>query len=135
MDNIFYKKSIVLLWIHWHFIYAFKEIIKGWKNILYFNLNFFSISFLLKTLFSYWHKYQWKYDKSLSLTKYLNVFLSNLISRFMGAIIRLVFIVFGLLVEIFIFTAGIVVLIFWILFPFLSIAGLLIGFNLIYYGG
>ncbi len=134
MNDIFYKKNIVLLWFHWHFVYVPKEIIKGWKNILFFNLKFFSISFLFKTLFSYWHKYQWKYDKSLSLTKYLNVFLSNLTSRFLGALIRLFLIIVGFLVEILILIGGILVFVLWILIPFLSIISLIVGINLIYHG-
>ncbi len=127
------RRNILFLWFQWHFVDAPKEIAKAWKNFLLFNLRFFSILFLLKTFFSYWHKYQWHYAKSWDILKNLEVFFSNSVSRIMGAIIRFFLIVIGLLVETIIFIVGIFVFILWIFLPILPIIGIIAGLSLIYY--
>ena len=135
MREVFHKKSFILLWLEWHFFCVPKEIIKGWKNFLVFNLNFFSIGFLFKTIFSYWHKYRWYYDKTFSFKNRINVLFSNFVSRFLGALIRFLLIVIGLLIEFLIILVGIFVLIVWILVPLLSISGIVFAIILIKNGG
>ena len=114
-ENIFFQ------WFLWHFWQAPKAILKGWGTILAFNFaNFFSIPLLFKTLFSYWHEYRWHYPKGLDIGKYLEVFFSNSISRIIGAIVRLIVIIAGIIAEIFIFLVGLTVLLFWFALPFMA---------------
>ncbi len=134
MKIIFSRKNIVFLWLEWHFIDIPKEILKVWRNFLLFNLSFFSIAFLFKTFFHYWHKYHWSYGRGFNIKRYTEVFLSNLISRTIGAIIRFFIIIIGLVVEIMVFVIGIVFLVLWLLLPALSIIVLIAGLSLIYYG-
>jgi len=119
-----------------YFIFQFweepKNILRALRNFLKFNLNYFSISLLLKTFFSHWHKYKWSYPRSFSFKGYLEVFFSNLISRILGAIMRSFLILFGLLTELFIFLAGIVFLLGWILLPFFLILGFYYGFKILF---
>ncbi|KKQ77037.1 MAG: ATPase AAA-2 domain-containing protein [Parcubacteria group bacterium GW2011_GWC1_38_6] len=125
------QRDILSFWLVWHFFEAPKEIIQAWKNFLLFNLHYFSIPTLLRTFFSYWHKYSWSYGRGFDLKVWVEVALSNIISRVIGAIVRSILIALGLLSELSIFLAGFIVLLTWLLLPFLFIAGIILGLNLI----
>jgi len=126
MQNIFFH------YLSWHFLEAPRNILRAWKNFLKFGLNYFSLPLLLRTLFSPWHKYVWAYPRGLYIGKRLEVFISNLISRILGAILRIFLIVIGLLVEIFIFFAGIIILLNWLLLPALLVTGLILAIKIIF---
>lgn len=132
MQEVSSKTNIFLLIFIWQFFDAPKSILKAWGNFLRFYLNYFSIFLLIKTLFSPWHRYRWAYPRGLDIWKYLEVFLSNLTSRFLGAILRIILIFVGLLVEIFIVLAGFIVLLGWILLPLLLIFGIRHGFRILF---
>jgi hypothetical protein len=124
--------NIFLLYLSWHFLEAPKNILTAWRNFLKFCLNYFSIPLLVRTLFSPWHKYFWSYPRGFYPGKYLEVFISNLISRVIGAITRIFLIIFGILAEIFIVFAGIIILFGWLILPALLIAGLIFGIKIIF---
>lgn len=128
---MFLQKNILILWIQWHFFDVSKEILKAWKNFLLFNLNYFSISILLKTLFSPWRRYIWSYGRGFDVKIYLEAALSNLISRSIGLIVRVFLIFTGLSVEIFIILAGIIIFFSWILLPAFLILGFYYGFKIL----
>ena len=125
------KQSFLCQWFAWHFSDVAKEILKGWGNFLKFNLNYFSIPLLFKTLFSYWRRYRWSYGRGFNIARYLEAFFSNLISRILGAIIRSFLIIIGLIVEIFLFLTGLIIFLAWLLLPFLLIGGIFYGFKLL----
>lgn len=125
------KENMLLQLISWHFFEMPKLILMGWRNFLAFCLNFFSVSFLLKTLFSPWRKYKLSYKKGLNIGKNLEVFISNLIFRALGALLRLCLIFIGLLFEVFIFILGFVVFFVWLLLPFLLIGGFMFAINIL----
>lgn len=124
MQNIFFQ------WLSWQFFEASRGILKAWGNFLKFNLNYFSIPLLLKTLFSPWRRYKESYGKGFDIGRYFTVFFSNLIFRILGAIMRIILIFFGLVAEIFIIFAGILIFFCWLLLPVLLIAGLIFGFKI-----
>lgn len=132
MKNLSLQKNIFFQYLTWQFIDVPKEILKIWKNFLLFNLNYFSIPFLIQTFFFPWRKYFWAYPKVWDIGKYFEVFFSNLISRFLGAILRFFLIFLGLLVEIFLFFAGILLFLGWIILPLLLILGLWFGAKIIF---
>lgn len=125
------KKNIFLLWLKWHFIDVVLFLVGTWKNILLFNLKFFSIAFLLRTLFSYWHKYRCYYTGTISFSRYFEVIISNSISRFLGAIARIFLIFVGVMVEIIILILGAILVILWITLPFITILIFTIALKLI----
>ena len=125
-QNIFFK------WLTFQFFDAPKEILKAWRNFLIFNLNYFSIPVLLRTLFAYWRKYSWEYPKGFDLAKYLEVAVSNFISRILGAIMRIFLILIGSSVEIFILFLGGAVFLAWFILPVLIIFLLRHGFRILF---
>ncbi len=125
------KDNIIWLWIFWYFVEMPKEILKGWKNFLLFGLNYFSVLLLLKTLFSPWKGYHWQRGRGFSFGEYFNVLLSNLMSRFLGALARLILAIIGLIFEIIIIIIGAIVFLGWFLLPILIILGFLLGILLI----
>ncbi len=122
MNQVSKKENIVAMWFVWHFYQMPRFLFDAWKNFLFFSLDFFSAPLLLSTLFSPWRKYTWSYPKGFSIIEYINTFLSNLFSRFIGAIARIILIILGALAQIIIFIVGIVVIVFWLAIPFLAIA-------------
>jgi len=125
--NIFFQVLV------WQFFEAPREIFKGWRNFLLFNLNYFSIPILLKTFFSPWHKYSYQYSRILEVWNNIQVFVFNMMSRVIGAFLRSVFIIIGILTEILIFVIGAAILVIWFLLPALLLIGFLFGINLIFY--
>jgi len=97
------------------------------------NLDYFSIPILLKTLFA-----PWKRDilstQNLSLNEKFRIWIFNLLSRLIGAVIRLFTIFFGLFLTLFLFIFGFAVVIIWILLPFLILIGFIYGIILIFQG-
>ncbi len=123
--------SIHIQYLTWHFIDMPKGILKGWKNFLVFNLNYFSVPALLETFFSHWHGYRYSYGKHFTPTRYFEAFIFNAFSRIIGIILRILLIFLGLLIEIPIFFIGLIVFLGWFILPFLSVAGLFLGLGII----
>jgi len=125
-------QNILFQWFFWHFFEMPEEIIRIWKNFLKFNLEYFSIKLLIKTLFFPWRKYQVSYGRGFDIGRFFESFLSNLIFRILGAIIRSGLILIGLLVQIFIIFIGIIILILWLFLPIFLILGLFYGFKILF---
>lgn len=125
-------QNIFLQYLSWQFLDVPKNILLGWKNFLKFGLNYFSLFLVLKTLFSPWRRYTWAYPKGFDIGKYSEVFISNLISRILGAVLRIFLIIIGILLEIFIIFAGIIIFLVWLALPALLIAGLILGLKIIF---
>ena len=124
-------QNILVQYFIWHFCDESKEILKGWKNFLLFNLDFFSIPILFKTLFSYWKRYYWVPGRGFNFSEYFNVLFSNLTSRILGAIIRLVLIIIGVFCEILVFFFGLLAFLGWFFLPIIMILGIFLGFSTI----
>ncbi len=119
------KENIIVMWLLWQFYEMPKFLFSVWRNFLLFGLDYFSIPLLFKTLFSPWRKYNWVYPKSFDIKEFFNTFISNTFSRILGAMCRTVLIIVGAVAQIFIFAAGIIVIILWMLIPFIIIGGIL----------
>ncbi|MFH0739489.1 MAG: ATP-dependent Clp protease ATP-binding subunit [bacterium] len=117
--------NIVFKWFFWRFIEVPKAIVLGWANFLKFNLVYFSIGALIKSLLSPWRADKGDYGRGFDAKRYFETFLGNMISRVLGAIIRLALIVVGLAMQICIFFAGFFALIIWVFLPAVVMAGFL----------
>ena len=125
------KQNIIFQLISWHFFEMPKSILIGWRNFLEFCLNFFSVPLLLKTLFSPWRRYKLSYQKGLNIGKNFEVFISNLIFRMLGALLRLCLIFVGLMFESFILILGFIAFFVWLLLPFLLIGGFMFAVDIL----
>ena len=123
------KQNIFVTWFFWHF-YEMPQFLLGvWKNYILFALNYFSLPILLKSFFAPWRKYKWRYPKGFDLIEFFNTLISNTFSRVLGAFMRIVLIIAGILFQIFVILAGLIILLAWIFFPFIVAAGFLIAIN------
>ena len=132
MQKVIEKQNIISQVLIWWLVEAPRKIVLAWKNFLLFNLNYFSVVLLLKTFFSPWRRYESSYKGGFNLGKYVENFLSNIIFRFLGAIIRSVLIIAGLVVEVFILVIGFSVLILWIISPFIVLGSFIFGIKLLF---
>ena len=115
----------------WYFIDMNLALLKIWKAFLLFNLNYFSVPTLITSLFSHWHKYYSPYSNVFDFWKNLESFVFNMMSRIIGAMLRIILIIIGLALEALIIIAGIIMMVFWLALPVFLIAGFLLGFKLI----
>jgi len=125
-------ENILIQYLSWQFFDVPKKLIRAWKNLLLFNLNYFSIPLLIKTLFAPWRRYKMSYGRGFDIGRYFEAFISNLIFRTLGAIVRIFLIIIGLFAEVFIILAGIIVFFGWLLGPVILIYGLIFGFKILF---
>lgn len=121
-------RNILIEWIAWHFYETPKFLFSVWKNYILFALNYFSILILIKSLFSPWRKYTWKYPKIVEFREFLNTLISNFFSRLLGAIMRVFLIIAGILSQVLIVFAGLIVFVLWFLVPIIVLVGILFAF-------
>jgi hypothetical protein len=122
------EQNIFTLWFLWQFYEMPKFLLQVWQNYIMFAANFFSVPLLLKTFFSPWRRYNWKYPKGFNLAEIFNTLISNIISRILGAIMRIVLIIVGIFLQVFVVITGIIIIVGWILIPLITIAGFLFVF-------
>jgi hypothetical protein len=131
MPKVSPKRNIFAAFLAWHFFEAPKTIGAVWKNYLFFYWEYFSIPILLKTLLNPWHKLVNSYGRGFDIKIFFSTLADNLISRFLGFLVRTVTITIGLLFELAVLTGGFLLLAAWYLWPLIFIFGNLIGLYLI----
>jgi len=125
------RENILVVWLKWHFIEMPRFLFSIWENYLWFGLNYFSVPLLLVTLFSPWRRYNWKYPKSIfQIGELFSTLISNLFSRIIGAICRIILIILGIVTQIGIVMVGGVLLVSWILLPCIGIFAIWLLFTL-----
>jgi len=125
------KQNIFFAFIDWYFHQATLFLLRAWKNFLLFGLHYFSVGELCRTFFSHWHRISDTYGRGFDIQRYITTFLGNLMSRALGALVRLVVIIIGLLFELFIVIAGVIVILLWVLLPIWLTVVLLAGIGLL----
>ena len=110
-------QNIIIAWLAWHFFQMPQFLFAVWGNYLAFILDYFSIPTLLLTLLAPWRNYRWKYPRGFAVGELLTVFISNIFSRVVGFICRLVLIATGIVTLAVVLIAGLVVIVIWIALP------------------
>ena len=90
MANNFGLKFIQ--WFGWHFP---NQILESGKYLIIWSWRFFSIGFFLPRVFQPWHKDITTYGRGFDFKTWAHALSWNLISRFLGAILRIFFIIVG----------------------------------------
>ena len=122
------EQNIFVEWFLWQFYEVPKFLLQVWSNYLMFATNYFSVPLLLKTFLAPWRRYNWRYPKGFDLVEFLNTLISNIFSRILGALMRIILIIIGILFQIFVVIAGLAIFVGWILAPFIIIVGLIFFF-------
>jgi ATP-dependent Clp protease ATP-binding subunit ClpA len=111
----------------WHYSEGAKSYLRIWKNYLEFFWRYFSISLLLYTLFYPWRRDITFRGPGFDPKEFLEALSFNLISRGVGAVVRLITIVAGLIIEAAVFGFGAFFFLVWLVLPFLVLALLFLG--------
>lgn len=117
------KKNIFVEWVRWHFVDSPEFLFLVWRDYLDFVANYFSVALLFKTFFAPWRRYSWRYPRGLDVVEFFGTLVSNTFSRFLGALMRTVLIIIGIITQMLVVVLGAIVVLFWVLMPFLIITG------------
>jgi len=123
--------KLVISYIGWHYSEAIRDLVSICRNFIFFWFHFFSISTLLRTLFSPWQMLGEPYRGTFNISDNLGIFALNTIMRIVGFFIRISVIVFGLVVMAISVVMTGALLIFWLLLPMLIIVLLVSGLRLL----
>ena len=126
------QSLLLLRYFKWHYIDAPREILTAWGNFLWFIFNYFSVGLLLRTLFSPWRRITWDYGRGFDIGRYLFIFSSNLVSRILGAFVRVWLIGAGIIGELILLDAGSIFILCWFALPALIAAAFFYGLSLLF---
>ncbi len=115
----------------WYFIIQPRKLLEAWRNFLVFSLDFFSVHYLLKTFFAPWHRYYTSYGRGFDIKVWADAFLSNIIFRGLGAFIRTIIIILGVLFSILVFVIGLIAFLGWLMLPFILFAVFTFGIKMV----
>ncbi len=119
------RQNIFTVWFLWQFYEVPKFLFQVWNNYFLFATNYFSFTLLLKTFFSPWRRYKWRYPRGFDLGEFFSTLISNTFSRILGAMMRTVLIVAGIFFQVFVAVSGLIIFIAWLLLPFIILTGFL----------
>lgn len=122
--------ALPAMYFWWHYTEALSSMVRIWLDVLWFIRIFFSFTTLLKTLFSPWKRLGEEKRKGFDPGDVGEVVLVSLLMRFLGAMIRIWFIVIALIAFALTFLGGILFFILWLLAPVAVPALFLYGLTL-----
>jgi len=122
---------IIFGYFRWHYGKALRSLTNVWKNFLFFIFEFFSIKLLFKNFIDPWKRMTNSYPKHFSFKEYFYAFLTNLIIRIVGALLRFVLILIGLTCYILFALLYPLIIIVWICLPLIIFTLLWTGLVLI----
>jgi hypothetical protein len=115
----------------WHYSAAFAEIFHVWKNLFWFVVHFFSLPQLLRSYFAPFKRMTEGRGETFNFEDIAGFIIINLISRFIGVIIRTFFILLGLIVLGLLCVGIICTYVFWVTAPLVLIGCLYYGLLLL----
>lgn len=107
-----------------------------WQGILIMTekiYSFFSIRTLVRTLFDPWKRDNYTVENA-SLETRMQILLNNLISRFIGFVIRLVTMLFGFMITAIFFIFILTVVLIWLMLPLVVLFLIINGLRVVIYG-
>jgi hypothetical protein len=114
----------------WHYTRAFRDVSSFWMNIAWFVIHFFSIPLLLRTLFSPWKRVTTEHTK-YGLEDLAETILFNIMSRVVGALIRSVLLIMGIVSLVVVLVAYVAFLTLWAVLPAVALFSLMSGISLL----
>ena len=123
---------ILASYVTWHYGRALRSGVLLFNNFLIFLFHFFSVSLLLKTYFSRFGRLGERYKRGLDLESFLSTFLINMLMRVVGAIVRTIFILIGLVSMAIVTILGVAFFLIWLLFPLVIFISFIFGVTLVF---
>lgn len=123
--------SIMSGYFRWHYTKAFVELYLVWLNFLWFVVHFFSIPQLLTSLIAPWRRMIEQRTKGGDFEDFAGYIIINLLSRVVGAIMRSIVIICGLLCLTIVIVLGGTTLLLWVFMPALAVGSILTGIALL----
>lgn len=115
-----YNAKLIGVFIRWYWIEMPYRIVRKIYQYIIVLSHIYSFAFLLKTLFSPWKNQLYSYpSKGFDLKRIFEVWTSNLVSRLVGAFVRLFTLFFGMFLTILVLLIGMILCLIWILYPML----------------
>lgn len=126
-STIFQTKALTTFFV-WYFLEVPRDIFVGLGKYLKTITYVFSFVYLLRTLFAHWKGLRYAYpSKGFDITNIMQAFGSNMISRIVGAMVRISTIIFGCILMAVVTFAGIACFVVWLTFPILFVFLLLVS--------
>src|SRR5947207_296294 len=114
---------ILPAYIAWHYGKAYRDMLRVWTNFIWFAFNFFSITILLKTFFTPFERIVEKRARpGFHAEDIAEAVMITLIMRLVGAMVRSLIIIIGILAILVLFVSGVSAFVIWTLFPFVLVA-------------
>ena len=126
-------KSLNSLFFVWWYTEVFRSFSDFTKHFFAYIADLFSVKICLTTLFAPWRRDRISYE-GLSIQDRFQVWILNLTSRFIGAIVKLFTLATYLIVLAACFCFFIVTFIIWFLFPLILIGLAVFGIKIIFLG-
>ena len=111
----------------WYFALAPVRILVAGRNFLIFGWHFFSIGYFLPRLLQPWHRDVTGYGRGFDLKRIFHVLGWNLISRVIGACLRLAVMFLGFVFEAAAAALTPILFLGWYLLPLISIGFIILG--------
>ena len=126
--------SLALLPLHylyWHYVLAWRDGFRIYRDLLWFVGHFFSIPTLIRTWLSPWRRLGETYEGGLDPAAWFSALLVNLLMRVVGALARTVLILVGLLTWLVTALVGVVMVAVWLVLPFIPLILLVMALDLL----
>jgi ATP-dependent Clp protease ATP-binding subunit ClpC len=108
--------------LSWFYSKGLDYYLKTWSDSINWVLHYFSLGLLLKTLFSPWKRLiEEDVGPGFDFQRKFEIFTFNLISRGIGAVVRLVLFFVGIVAVVFYCIGGAIGFVFWMALPFFGI--------------
>ena len=120
-------RSFPLVFLEWFGIHFPNQILENGQLLAVWCWRYFSIGFFLPRIFSPWHKDLTSYGRGFDYKAWIHALGWNLISRVLGAVLRSLFILTGLCLEVLIMILTLAAFLIWYLLPVLAFYLLFIG--------
>lgn len=115
-----YNAKLITIFIKWYFFEMPIKIIKQLYKYLIVITKIYSFIFLLKTFFSPWKNQSYAYpNKGFDINKIIEIRISNMVARVVGAFVRFFTILTGIVVLLIVIALGLLILFLWLVYPIL----------------
>jgi hypothetical protein len=113
--------------IVWMYREGIQEFVRAWINIHWFLYHFFSMPVLVKSLFAPFHRLREKRAQGFDFEDIMSVLAVNILMRFVGALVRSIILLMGVVVEVIAFVVGAAFFLLFILALFAVPVAIVIG--------